>query len=399
MDIASPLEIATKPQRAGLPAARAEKTGDDVEIIEEFTLETGVESAIPAQNMVAPKAGPGGETDDTADDEMTAEAAESPAEPAETEREVVALAQTVPPPAPPSAAPPDDARPPDLQRNTAPTPGISTPDARQPEAAQVGQSVAVAPPVAAKAEAPAAPLQKSPPTVGPEETPPRTLDLAPKPPAQTATSPAPATLADVAKPVPPRDPSATGLATAPAAAAQTMPPMPGGEIVISAQEPVVQVQFGWADLATNAPSARQIPFATVAPDALRAQNVAAQITGAIRGADTNTLELRLDPPELGRVLIQMSTQDGEMRAVITTERAETAELMRRHADVLGRELARAGLAGADLSFQSEAEQRHNPRMAAAKPVAQIAGAVQGQGASLSVALTPAHVDGRLDIRL
>ena len=395
MDIASPVEIATRPQRAGLPAAPAEKTGDDVDIIEEFTLESGVESAIPAQNMVVPKAGPGGETDDTADEEMTAEAGESPAEPAEPESEIAALAQAVPPP----AAPPEAARQQDLPRIAAPSPGIAAPDARQPEAAQVGQAVAETPPVAAEAEEPAAPPRISPPPVEPEETPPRALDLAPKAPAQTAASPAPAGLAEVAKPVPPRDALATGPAMAPIAAPQTLSPMQGGETAIPAQDPIVQAQFGWADLATNAPSVRQLPFVTAAPDALRAQNVAAQITGAIRSADGTVLELRLDPPELGRVLIQMSTQDGEMRAVITTERAETAELMRRHADVLGRELARAGLAGADLSFQSEAEQRHSPRMAAGKPVAQFAGAVQGQGAPLSVALVPTYVDGRLDIRL
>jgi len=63
-----------------------------------------------------------------------------------------------------------------------------------------------------------------------------------------------------------------------------------------------------------------------------------------------SVELRLDPPELGSVSIDIAMEDGGVRATVSAERPETLDLMRRHAEALQRELLAAGFGRADLAF-------------------------------------------------
>lgn len=76
-------------------------------------------------------------------------------------------------------------------------------------------------------------------------------------------------------------------------------------------------------------------------------------------------ELRLDPPDLGSVTLQFHEDDaGVLRATVTSERSETLDLLRRHSDILQRELARAGAGNVELGFQdSKKDERRNDRLA------------------------------------
>ena len=75
------------------------------------------------------------------------------------------------------------------------------------------------------------------------------------------------------------------------------------------------------------------------PVTLIAVNIARH---AITG--TNRFALRLDPPELGRVDIQMQmSADGRVNAHLTAERPETLDLLQRDARALERALNDAGL--------------------------------------------------------
>lgn len=65
------------------------------------------------------------------------------------------------------------------------------------------------------------------------------------------------------------------------------------------------------------------------------------------------IELRLDPPELGRVRISLSGLDNALTAVVTADRSDVESLMRRHGDILQKALSEAGFDGATLSFGSE----------------------------------------------
>jgi hypothetical protein len=116
-------------------------------------------------------------------------------------------------------------------------------------------------------------------------------------------------------------------------------------------------------------------------------------------AGRDRIELRLDPPELGRVEIDLTVTDGRLTATIAADRPETLDLLRRHADVLQRDLVAAGFGGADVGFSNGARSEARPE---ARPEAEgtprepahpLSSPPGGQRRQLGGA------DGRLDIRL
>jgi len=74
-----------------------------------------------------------------------------------------------------------------------------------------------------------------------------------------------------------------------------------------------------------------------------AQHIAASLPKPVSDMGNGTLELALDPPELGRVRMSLVEVGGVMTLSIVADRPETAELMRRHMDILAQEFSRAGL--------------------------------------------------------
>jgi flagellar hook-length control protein FliK len=67
-----------------------------------------------------------------------------------------------------------------------------------------------------------------------------------------------------------------------------------------------------------------------------------------------TIEIRLDPPELGALTVEIVRDaNGEIRAIVSAERGETLALARRHADILARELAELGDQNAQIDFHEE----------------------------------------------
>jgi flagellar hook-length control protein FliK len=99
-------------------------------------------------------------------------------------------------------------------------------------------------------------------------------------------------------------------------------------------------------------TAAAFPTAAVSPAADRAQASAAfaQLAPTLHRGKDGATELRLDPPELGRVRVTLRTGEHGLVAVVHVERPETLDLMRRHADILLRDLADAGQTRVDLSF-------------------------------------------------
>ncbi|WP_425409249.1 flagellar hook-length control protein FliK [Hyphococcus sp.] len=86
---------------------------------------------------------------------------------------------------------------------------------------------------------------------------------------------------------------------------------------------------------------------TISINPVRDQIVAAVVARQGEGR----LEVRLDPPELGRVLINFEGDGAELvRAVISADTPETLDLMRRHADAFQRALQEQGFEGLDLTF-------------------------------------------------
>jgi flagellar hook-length control protein FliK len=104
-----------------------------------------------------------------------------------------------------------------------------------------------------------------------------------------------------------------------------------------------------------------------------ARMVAPQIATAIgSGPSSGRIELRLDPPELGKVEILLEISEMSLRATVIAERPMVNEMLRRHGDVLLTQLQQAGFTGVDLQFGgnragnqpgSHADDTHRPAFA------------------------------------
>ena len=78
---------------------------------------------------------------------------------------------------------------------------------------------------------------------------------------------------------------------------------------------------------------------------------AQQLAVAVHKTQDGVTSLVLNPEELGRVRLAITTQDGIMAVTITTERAETQDLMRRHIDMLAQEMRELGYENVGFSFE------------------------------------------------
>lgn len=132
------------------------------------------------------------------------------------------------------------------------------------------------------------------------------------------------------------------------------------------------------------------------------QAVAGQITVALTRTRERSVEIRLDPPELGRVQIRLDPAEDGLRAVLLAERPETQDFLRRHADTLIRDLRDAGYENVLLGFDAGGEmpgerdgREDRAILRPASPVTPAAGsdipATNGRGRSVS--------ETGLDIRL
>ncbi len=83
-----------------------------------------------------------------------------------------------------------------------------------------------------------------------------------------------------------------------------------------------------------------------------ATGISTQIAAAVVPGKDGTVEIRLDPPELGRVKVTLTSTEAGVAATIVADRPEIADLLRRHADILQRELRGAGHEEVTLSFGS-----------------------------------------------
>ncbi len=98
-------------------------------------------------------------------------------------------------------------------------------------------------------------------------------------------------------------------------------------------------------MGTNVASASQTANAAAA-------GAAAQVIAAIK-ADKNSsnIEVRLDPPELGRVRISFTMESADaVKAVLSVERAETLDHLRRNVGQFMEDLKMAGFGSVDIEF-------------------------------------------------
>ncbi len=131
-------------------------------------------------------------------------------------------------------------------------------------------------------------------------------------------------------------------------------------MVVAATAPVPEVPSpltdpmaeGLALLAVAAPRAEASPAVpgSAAQGSPAAAPVLQQVTVALSGPLAPVTELRLSPEELGSVRIEVATDGDQVAMVVTAERQDTLDLLRRNADRLMADLREAGFARLDLSF-------------------------------------------------
>jgi hypothetical protein len=138
-----------------------------------------------------------------------------------------------------------------------------------------------------------------------------------------------------------------------------------------------------------------------------ARQVALQITKAL-DQDRTEIRIRLDPPELGEVDIQLEFRDLRLIASINAERPDTLDLLQRDARSLARALREAGLelADADLSFAHDGRNERADAgpyaqrsinlahpLAGVAPLQDLTPTLAGAGGFVSLS------DGRMDLRV
>jgi len=138
------------------------------------------------------------------------------------------------------------------------------------------------------------------------------------------------------------------------------------------------------------------PRAAAAPDRPAPPAVRDVAQAVLSARDGERVALRLDPPELGRVIIDIALADGAVSATVSAERPETLDLLRRHAEALQRELMAAGFQSADLAFGGRNARSGDD----AQPGAVADDADAAPIPAAAPAAGPARVaGGRLDLRL
>mgnify|MGYP005989114471 CR=1 FL=1 len=80
-----------------------------------------------------------------------------------------------------------------------------------------------------------------------------------------------------------------------------------------------------------------------------------QVAEALSSVQDDTIELQLDPEELGRVQFRMVHAEHGLVLNIIAERPETLDPLRRHAEQLSQHFAHMGYSGAEFSFQEQGQ--------------------------------------------
>ena len=92
------------------------------------------------------------------------------------------------------------------------------------------------------------------------------------------------------------------------------------------------------------------------PMQAHAPQVAQKIATATIQSKAGTTEIALNPEELGKVRLALTTNEKGISVSIIAERPETAELMRRNVESLAREFRDLGYDSVSFSFEDPPEQ-------------------------------------------
>jgi hypothetical protein len=105
-----------------------------------------------------------------------------------------------------------------------------------------------------------------------------------------------------------------------------------------------------SDLPGAAPAETQRDVPRTPLEVRVARHVVAQLADAARLMPNQPVELALNPEELGRVKMTLTTSEGAISVALVAERAETTELLRRNIDALTEDFRNLGYRDISFSF-------------------------------------------------
>ncbi|MCF7698857.1 hypothetical protein GLR48_05915 [Loktanella sp. M215] len=135
---------------------------------------------------------------------------------------------------------------------------------------------------------------------------------------------------------------------------------------------------------------------------LLAQHVAQQLSVALHRQAGGATDIALDPVELGRVRMTVTAHDQTITMVVVADRPETADLMRRHVDVLQQEFRGLGYTSVNLTFERGQDRPATPSQDGPKAGGAYADTAPDDAPSTTAAtagVARRAADGSLDLRL
>lgn len=157
--------------------------------------------------------------------------------------------------------------------------------------------------------------------------------------------------------------SEAGLEIAPRPPQQTLPMQSANVVEVFERSLPVSNSPAEVNFTGQPQPATRIETVSPAPSAQpMAKEIAAQIVDQIKPFRSGGMELQLSPKELGTIHIRLVPSDAGVVVSIAAERFETAELIRRHSDVLLQEFRQAGYGGeTSLSFSGRETGQREPQ--------------------------------------
>lgn len=97
------------------------------------------------------------------------------------------------------------------------------------------------------------------------------------------------------------------------------------------------------------------------PPMSHAPPVLQQLAAAVRSSGTGVTEIWLEPVELGRVMLTLSSGESGITVMVAADRPETVDLIRRHLDSLSAELRQIGFGSVTCGFAQSGSGRDEDR--------------------------------------
>lgn len=138
---------------------------------------------------------------------------------------------------------------------------------------------------------------------------------------------------------------------------------------------------------------------TLVPQKVLPNSIVEQLNLAVSKRTNGALEIQLDPVELGKVRLQISPTEMGQRIIVTADRPEILDLLRKNEDVLAAEFAEQGFENSNLQFEQNSTDDDANEFSPESVVLEQSHSLDSSNSLSTTNLATLMDDGSLDIRL